>query len=316
MRDFENRRAKEPDNDKAHGLSYYTSLLDSALPDTPGHSAAMWDERADEWEKDYNPNGMRASAIRKSDDRIQDTVDYLYGRGLLGPDCDIVDIGCGPGRFAVAFARSARHVTGIDFSERMIHYGVAYARREGMDNTSFLLRDFHTLDIKREGLANRFDLVFSSITPAIHGMDGLIKSMGMSRKYCCNITHIHSDNVLESQMMQDVFGRERPDPWAGHWRWFYATFNTLFLLGYYPEASYYKRTQENVVDAGVARAKLMVRQLLPPEDQTEENLSKIMDWLRSQSDVQDRLMEISEVTYGRLLWDVRGKTERSPLITK
>lgn len=163
----------------------------------------------------------------------------------MRPEYRIADIGCGPGRFAVAFARRVHWVTGFDLSPRMIHYGMEHARREGVENVTLRACDFQTLDVRQEGLESAFDLVFSSLTPAIHGRAGLEKVMAMSRAYCCNITHIAHENSLRRQIREQLFGRPATSHWG--WRWFYSLFNVLLLLGYLPEASYDHRA------AGAAR---------------------------------------------------------------
>lgn len=289
--------------EKEIDLRYFMRLQDLNLSDAPIRSAEIWDRRADAWGKDYNDPGKM-----KTEDRIQATMDYLQNRGLLGPDCDVVDVGCGPGRFVAAFARSARHVTGIDLSEKMIQYGSAYAKRKNLHNVSFRVCDFQTLDIERENLTGRFDLVFSSITPAIHGMNGLEKSMRMSRKYCCNISYIHSENELEHRIMREVFKRDRPVIRDGHW--FYSLFNVLFLMGYYPEATYYKRHSERDVSPEPDYAGIFMEHMLPPQERTRENEERICNWMRAHSDADGLVTEVSDIWYGRLLWDVREKTER------
>ena len=287
------------------GLRYFAAMLDRDPADKPDHSAVQWDQRAEEWEKEYSD-----PAQAKSDDRVDAAVDYLSGKGILGPECDVVDIGCGPGRFVTAFARTARHVLGIDISERMVHYGAAYAQREGVRNASFHVCDFQALDIEKEGLAGKFDLVFSSITPAIHGVHGLEKTMRMSRKYCCNITHIHSENELESRIMREVFQRDRPDPWAKHWHWFYATFNILLLMGYYPEATYNIRRLEKTIQPGPDYIKRFSGQMLSAKECTPENEGRILDWLKVHANAEGLVAETSDFWYGRLLWDVQAKTNR------
>ncbi len=285
-------------------LNYFMSLQDYEMPDAPAHSATKWDQRADAWEKDYtDPEKM------KSDDRIQSAVDYLQGRGLLGADCDVVDIGCGPGRFVAAFAKTARHVTGIDFSPKMIQYGSEYAQRQGLNNVSFQVYDFQTLDIQKENLAGKFDLVFSSITPAIHGMKGIEKFMRMSRKYCCNITHVHSENQLESRIMEEVFDRQRPMFHAGPW--FYSLFNLLFLKGYYPEVTYYKRHKESFIAPGPERVQLFMEQMLDPAQRNDENAALIAKWLDTHANADGLVKEASDVWFGRILWNVNERTARA-----
>lgn len=284
-------------------LAYFIQLHNSSPTHTPDHAASKWDRRAEAWEQEYRDTGER-----KNDDRVQATAEFLRGRGLLGPDCDVADIGCGPGRFAAAFGRTARSVTGFDLSERMVRYGTEYVRQEGLRNVSLRVCDFQALDVEAEGLAGRFDLVLSSITPAVHGAAGLEKMMRMSRGFCCDITHISSENALESRMMREVFRRERPQIWSG--RWFYSLFNVLFLWGYYPEVSYYRRRRERAVRPGEAYECNLMERLLPPRERTEENRARIHGWLAENADSSGMVLERSDTLYGRTLWDVRVRTDR------
>jgi len=73
----------------------------------------------------------------------------LEGRSVL-------DIGCGPGQYAVALARrGARRVVGIDFAPAMIHMAQQRAIDSGAhSNTEFLVGEFLTCQF-----AERFDYV-------------------------------------------------------------------------------------------------------------------------------------------------------------
>lgn len=77
---------------------------------------------------------------------------------------DIVDIGCGPGRFAAAFAKRVHNVVGLDISEKMVEHGMEHIQNEGLTNAVLHTCDFQTMDIEKEGYKGAFDLVFSSMT--------------------------------------------------------------------------------------------------------------------------------------------------------
>ena len=49
-------------------------------------------------------------------------VDWLWAHLDLRPGCQILDITCGPGLYAVELARRGAQVTGIDFSPASIRY--------------------------------------------------------------------------------------------------------------------------------------------------------------------------------------------------
>ena len=253
-------------------LDYFLAIQESQPEDKPDHSPQKWDQRAESWEKER----LRC---RKGEDRVRSTLAYLEQRGLLRPEYRVADIGCGPGRFAVAFARRVEWVTGFDLSPKMVRYGLEHARREGVDNLELRTCDFQTLDVRQAGLSGAFDLVFSSLTPAIHGEAGLRKVMDMSRAYCCNITHIYHHNSLRRQLQTELFHRPPASPWGG--KWFYSLFNVLLLMGYLPETTYDHRVQERRLPPTPDYAALMMEHILPPEECTPEHQARILAWMEA-----------------------------------
>jgi SAM-dependent methyltransferase len=63
----------------------------------------------------------------------------------IGPDDTILDVACGPGLLACAFAGIARHVTGIDLTPAMIEQAEALQRAKGLDNLSWRVGDVTSL---------------------------------------------------------------------------------------------------------------------------------------------------------------------------
>jgi cobalt-precorrin-6B (C15)-methyltransferase len=56
----------------------------------------------------------------------------------LGPADQVVDIGCGTGKVALAMARRAGHVFAIDRREEAIRHGQKQAAAEGIENVTYL----------------------------------------------------------------------------------------------------------------------------------------------------------------------------------
>jgi SAM-dependent methyltransferase len=67
-------------------------------------------------------------AIRKTVDWITNTLGLKIGDHLL-------DLGCGPGLYAVRFAQQGLHVTGVDFSQNSIDYAIQKAHEDGLQTT-------------------------------------------------------------------------------------------------------------------------------------------------------------------------------------
>ena len=165
----------------AQELARMTCLHDESSADRAGRSPKMWDTRIEVWKRASWEDNVRNGAAMN---RIKDTAAYLRGQGLLGPGTSVVDIGCGPGRFAAEFARTAQRVVGIDISPRTIEYARQFAKEMGRENTEFLTADFQTMDIAAHDMYEAFDLAYCSITPALGNSGGLQKFMDLSKGWC------------------------------------------------------------------------------------------------------------------------------------
>lgn len=177
-------------------LDYFLSMQESQPVDRPDHSAQKWDQRADAWEQE----GPKA---QKGDARVRSTMAYLEERGLLRPEYEIADIGCGPARFAAAFASRVRWVTGFDLSPRMVHYGSEYARKQGVENLTLRVADFQTLDVQEEGLEKAFDLVevFAKPKVAFLPTGSELIPLGATVKRGCNID---SNSILAHNLLREM----------------------------------------------------------------------------------------------------------------
>ena len=177
-------------------LDYFISLQESEPAELPERAIERWNKRADFWE------GARKKK-EKGDERVISAINYLDSKGLLEKNYDVADIGCGPGRFAAAFAKYVHKVVGLDISDKMVKHGMEHIQNEGLNNAILYTCNFQTLDID-------------------------------------------------------------------------------FLMEH----------------------------MLPSEEHTQENANKIMQWIQSHLNKDGQIKEITDSTYGRILWDVRNKTIR------
>ncbi len=67
----------------------------------------------------------------------EEVVDWLCRMHLLGPDLDVLDLGCGIGRVAAAIAPHVRWVVGTDLSWGMLHHATLRCRE--ISNISFVM---------------------------------------------------------------------------------------------------------------------------------------------------------------------------------
>ncbi|MCL2409826.1 MAG: class I SAM-dependent methyltransferase [Oscillospiraceae bacterium] len=290
-------------DDKGRGADFRTELQrfqkmwDNRGSSVGRRTAEKWNERAEKWIDELGEDDGNKSMM----ERVRVTAEYLRARGLLRAEDTVVDVGCGPGLFVMEFAKTAKRAVGIDFSERFVEYGNALAISQGVDNVSFERHDMITLDVDAAKLSRAFDLVFTSITPAMTGKGVLPKLMKMSRAMCCNISFVHVGDSLLERVSRDVFGGEvypRHDGMG-----FYTLLNLLLLSGYYPETYYYTIETNKRVKPDLRLAEDIAVEL---NFNSAEDINKILSYLEKVGEMERQSIS----RYGSILWDTRIRDER------
>jgi ubiquinone/menaquinone biosynthesis C-methylase UbiE len=83
--------------------------------------------------------------------------ELLLAASGAGPEDTVLDVACGPGLMACAFAKVARHVKGIDLTPAMIEQAKVMQQSEGLTNLTW-----HVGDVQRLPFADAsFSLVFT-----------------------------------------------------------------------------------------------------------------------------------------------------------
>jgi SAM-dependent methyltransferase len=95
-------------------------------------------------------------AASRPPETIDREVNQLLSPGLLKKGDRVLDLGCGPGLYAVRLAVKDLKVTGIDISERSLNYAIAQARKYGLE-IEFRLVSFFNLDY-----VNEYDAAFQA----------------------------------------------------------------------------------------------------------------------------------------------------------
>jgi SAM-dependent methyltransferase len=78
-------------------------------------------------------------------DKVEKAVGWIHGKLLGGERTKILDLGCGPGLYAVRFARLGHECRGIDFGPASVAYAREQAEKEGVDAT-FVEEDLRAAD--------------------------------------------------------------------------------------------------------------------------------------------------------------------------
>ncbi len=268
------------------------------------HTAELWDERAVEWD-----SGLRNDQVTQyvTKGRIDAAVRFLKACGALEPEFTVIDIGCGPGRFVTEFSKHVRRAEGTDFSAAMLAFGETFAAEEGRANVAFTQCDFLHGDIEPLGWKGRFDLVYSSMTPAVSAFSSLEKMVEMSRAFCCNSSCIIGRSTIQDEIAK-ALGTERVRPfWDGSW--FYTLLNLVWNMGYFPQTDYYTLSyaEERTVTREMVDS--ILGRMLHSHTARPEDSDRAYDALMAVSHDGVVLEECTN-WYGAIAWDVRKKTQR------
>jgi cyclopropane fatty-acyl-phospholipid synthase-like methyltransferase len=90
------------------------------------------------------------AASRSNEERLAQ-IEWMWTNLELSPGGTLLDLTCGPGLYAVEFARRGLSVLGIDFSPASIEFARDFARNEGVaKHCCFLESDIRNADFGRE----------------------------------------------------------------------------------------------------------------------------------------------------------------------
>lgn len=67
----------------------------------------------------------------------QQALEFIVGSAEAGPADAVLDVACGPGLLACAFARVVRHATGIDLTPAMLDQARKLQQEQGLSNVSW-----------------------------------------------------------------------------------------------------------------------------------------------------------------------------------
>lgn len=118
---------------------------------------------------------LKAKTFRRFKKNEEDTLEILKffrQNGADFRDKEIIDIGCGNGRFSLELAEEAKHILALDISNTMLENITNDARSLGFSNITTLCRDWESFKIEK-----KFDIALASMTPALNNKVGFLKAL-------------------------------------------------------------------------------------------------------------------------------------------
>lgn len=177
-------------------------------------------------------------------------VGHLYREKFLRRGDDVLDVACGPGTYALHFAAKAGTVAALDPAEGMLAVLMREAERRGLANVRPVRSRWEEYEA-----AERYDLVFTALSPGITGPETFLKLERYSRRSCCYIGFGDGDNnELGSRLWELVIGEARKKKNGIDVTY---PLNLLFSLGRRPNLRFFETAAparepcEEVIDSNV-----------------------------------------------------------------
>ncbi|WP_320041535.1 methyltransferase domain-containing protein [uncultured Desulfobacter sp.] len=125
----------------------------SEQPAGSGYAMKKWDNMA----KDFAQRTSTEKASAKRDATLKQLVD----KGILTPETRVLDIGAGPGSWALPMAKICAHVTALEPSGGMIDIMSERIEQEKVNNITIVQNTWQETNLAEQGWGKAFDLVCS-----------------------------------------------------------------------------------------------------------------------------------------------------------
>ena len=195
--------------------------------------AKQWNRRAEDFSR-------RIGGIQGSR-RLEQSHSFLQQEGVLKNNSTILDVGCGPGSFAVPFAKAGHSVVALDPAQKMLDMLRAKLSPEDSGRVETVTGLWEDIDIKEMGWEKRFDLVFASMTPGVRDVETLQKMNDCSRKWCflSNFSGPRRFSLFEEIHLELL-----EKPFSNHVGDIIFPFNVLYIQGCRPRLAFTELSQQ------------------------------------------------------------------------
>lgn len=256
-------------------------------------AAQAWSRRARSYDKNV--------ASESGQKRVEDALSFLDRNNVPASGLRILDLGCGPGNFAVAFARRGNTVTALDPAEKMLELVEEKVKNmpEIAGRVTTVQGDWNEIDPARLGWEKHFDLVFASMTPGVHDVATLKKAMGVSRKYMYLSRFAGPRKV---PLLQTVWRELTGGDYHSQSLDVLFPLNWLYSSGYRPVLQYHHWEREHRQTTEEALEEIMdsLAMRMKVDGETEKRVRQIIEREATDSYITER----KGATAGMLLWRV------------
>jgi SAM-dependent methyltransferase len=285
--------------------AFWQSAWDDAIAadknrDKAQKAVEVWNRRA----KSYDKNVGTESGNR----RVEEALAFLNTYGILQNKTRILDIGCGPGNFTVAFAELGHEVVAVDPAENMLAMlEDKLKRRPDLQRLVTIVKaDWVPLALGTYGWESAFDLVFASMTPGVQDVATLQKAMKASKGFVY-LSRFAGPRMQPS--VEAIWEHFEDSPYYSRSLDILFPYNWLYTSGYKPALHYahWERNHSQPVEEAVDEIKNILELRMNVNAQVEE---VIHNYVSAQTGPDGLFSEAKGATSAMILWNINKKVTR------
>ncbi len=147
----------------------------------------VWDDAADRYD-DAGVGTLKDEIIQR-----------IFDLSIIDSDTHVMDVGSGPGTYSIPFSERCVSVVCLDGSQKMLDRIIS----KGIGNIRCIRADWDLFDTDE-----RFDVVFSSLCPALNNPVSLLKMESFSEGYCVYVSSMNDDTSSLRRDIWKEFGKD------------------------------------------------------------------------------------------------------------
>ncbi|MBU1169156.1 MAG: class I SAM-dependent methyltransferase [Proteobacteria bacterium] len=255
-------------------------------------------DRITRWDRMAEDFARRTDCSSASQAR-ETIMEMFKAEGALRPGIRILDVGGGPGNWAIPLSKTAGHVTVVEPSSKMVEILDKRIQEENIQNISVIQRRWEDVDVEAEGLSSQYDLVIAAMTPGVHNrttLDTLIKA---SRKFCYMSSFSGLGRLTGVKELWEIVFNEILEENPGD---IIYPFNLIYAMGYHPKLTFSFREKGQDMSEDEAQTYLL-EFFLDYTDDSQEIREKVDAYIKTRS-VNNRFSTRREICQGHMLWKV------------
>lgn len=256
----------------------------------PGREEEYWNRRAASF--------TSHSRSREAQERAANILHLLGHRNVLDREAEVLDIGCGPGTYALVLARRVRRVVALDPSPEMLSALKRRMQEERLENIEVVQAAWEDVDLEDLGFKKRFKAVLALMTPGIRDAATLKKMIEACHGVCVLGGHVRQEEEGRRELWRKLIGGEIP-PLAPE---AFYIFHLLYSWGYLPSLELERRPiwREMSVDEAVAEYENFFYPYIDLNDQARRIIT---DYVVSHA-VEGKYIQKREFIAAYLCWSV------------